>query len=226
MKISHLFSLTAGLLLWTGVALAQQSETNLTFSVNQIIPDANATGLTLSQNISISPGGITGVKVALDITGGFNGDLYGYLSGPNGGFAVLLNRVGVINNASAFGYSDAGFNLVLSDSAANGDIHLYQTVTNTLGGQLTGLWQPDDRNINPMSLPAAFLSASRSANLSSFNGNNANGTWTLFLADLSSGGQSTLVSWGLDISVPEPQSLALLGLAALFLSRRLRRRRA
>jgi hypothetical protein len=48
-----------------------------------------------------------------------------------------------------------------------------------------------------------------------FGGANANGTWTLFLADLSGGDISTLVSWGMDISVvPEPITYALLAFGA------------
>ena len=224
MKTKQVFATGTALLLWAGVAFAND-ETNISFSVNQLIPDANATGLTLAQNVSIWPEAIVSVGVTLDVTGGFNGDLYGYLAGPNGGFAVLFNRVGV-TTGNAFGYSDAGMNITLSDSAPNGDIHFYQGVTGPLGGQLTGTWQPDGRNIDPLSTPSMFLGASRSATLSSFYGDNPNGTWTLFLADMSSGGQSTVVSWGLDIVVPEPQSMALLGLGALLVFRRVTKRAA
>jgi hypothetical protein len=47
--------------------------------------------------------------------------------------------------------------------------------------------------------------------LVSFNGSVADGTWTLYFADLSSGGgTSTLDSWSLDITaVPEPGTVAL-----------------
>jgi hypothetical protein len=61
---------------------------------------------------------------------------------------------------------------------------------------------------------------------------NANGTWTLFLADLSGGDQSQLLNWGLEISVvPEPTTWALLGFGVLaagggLLSARQRRREA
>ena len=43
-----------------------------------------------------------------------------------------------------------------------------------------------------------------------------NGLWTLYLADVSPLGESTLVSWGLTINVPEPGSamLVLVGLTA------------
>ncbi|MCX6894794.1 MAG: PEP-CTERM sorting domain-containing protein, partial [Verrucomicrobia bacterium] len=45
---------------------------------------------------------------------------------------------------------------------------------------------------------------------------NVNGTWTLFLADMSGGDVSTLVSWGLNVSVvPEPTTWALIGFVAL-----------
>ena len=157
MNTKKLLSVAAGLMLSVGLASAQ-FETNITFNVNQAIPDANANGLSLFANL----GGfganstISDVKLSLNITGGFNGDLYAFLAGPNGGFSVLLNRVGVSNNASAFGYSDAGFNVTFSDSAANGDINFYQNL-GVPGGQLNGLWQPDGRDIDPRILALAFF---------------------------------------------------------------------
>jgi subtilisin-like proprotein convertase family protein len=226
MNIKKLLGITAGCLLWAGLASAQPIETNVTFAVNQGIPDANANGLASFGSIAMPYNTIASLTVSLDITGGANGDLYAYLTGPNGGFAILLNRTGVSNNASAFGYSDAGFNVTLSDAAANGDVHFYQNVSTPNGGQLTGTWAPDGRNIDPMGSPATFLTAGRTATLSSFGGTNPNGTWTLFVADLTSGGQATLVSWGLDITaVPEPSTVAmgLMGLAMLAGFRRVRR---
>ena len=113
-------------MVWAGAAWAQTSETNFTFSVNQLVPDANINGLTMTTNLNITGGTISDVTVSLDISGGYNGDLYAFLAGPNGGFAVLLNRVGVSNNASSFGYGNSGFDIVLSDSAAN-DVHYYKS---------------------------------------------------------------------------------------------------
>jgi subtilisin-like proprotein convertase family protein len=211
MKTKQLLGITAGLMVWAGAAWAQTSETNFTFSVNQLVPDANVNGLSMTTNLSITGGTISDVTVSLDISGGYNGDLYAYLAGPNGGFAVLLNRVGVSNNASSFGYGNSGFDIVLSDSAAN-DVHYYQSASYLLNGngQLTGTWTPDGRNIDPKSAPSLFGSTAPSALLSSFNGMDPNGGWTLFVADLSAGAQSELVSWSLDITtVPEPSVLAL-----------------
>lgn len=94
-------------------------------------------------------------------------------------------------------------------------MHFYQAVPFTLNasGQLTGSWQPDGRVIDPSSPAAAFDTAPRSDMLDVFNGLDPNGQWTLFVADLAPGGVSTLVSWGLDITVvPEPASTTLLAL--------------
>jgi len=219
MKTKQILGITAGLMVWAGAAWAQTSETNFTFSVNQLVPDANRNGLFMITNLSITGGTISNVTVSLDISGGYNGDLYAFLSGPNGGFAVLLNRVGVSNDASSFGYGNHGFDLVLSDSAAN-DVHYYQSASYLLNGngQLTGTWAPDGRNIGPESAPSLFGSTAPSALLNSFNGTDPNGGWTLFLADLSVGSQSQLVSWSLDvITVPEPSvwAFGIMGLGLL-----------
>jgi subtilisin-like proprotein convertase family protein len=214
MKMLKLTGLVALAVVLPFCAAQAQFVTNVTYtSVNTPIPDGNPVGLTSSTNISglYSLSTVSSVTVNLDITGGFNGDLYAYLAGPGGGFAVLLNRTG-ITSGNSFGYSDTGFNITLSDSAAN-NIHLYQNDSPSYNGsgQLTQIWAPDGRNIDPQSSPSAFDSASPTADLSSFNGANPNGTWTLFVADLSSGGQGTLVSWGLTVvTVPEPQTWVLI----------------
>jgi hypothetical protein len=53
-----------------------------------------------------------------------------------------------------------------------------------------------------------------------------NGAWTLFLADLDFGGQGSLAQWGAIVSaIPEPSTLALVGLAGFALGVRFLRRR-
>ncbi|HEV2696098.1 MAG TPA: PEP-CTERM sorting domain-containing protein [Verrucomicrobiae bacterium] len=223
--IAKLTCLTMALL-FAGLAQGQ-TYTYSSGTLNTLIPDGNLNGMTTSGTISgLADAVITDVSVTLDISGGFNGDLYAYLVGPGGQMAVLLNRVGM-SSGNAFGYSDAGFNITLNQSGAN--IHNYQSGgTYTLtGGQLTGTWAPDGRHIDPQSAPSAFDAASTAANLAQFNNVNPNGSWTLFLADVSSGGQSTLVNWGLTVvTVPEPQTWAMLagGAATLLMFRRRARR--
>jgi subtilisin-like proprotein convertase family protein len=163
---------------------------------------------------------ISDVDVKLNISGSWNGDLYGYLV-HSSGFTVLLNRVGR-TSSSSFGYGDGGFNVTFDDQAARTvDFHLYQTQSGYTAADITGgaAWRPDGRNIDPASSGSTFDSTTPTALLSSFNGLNPNGSWTLFLADMSGGAVSTLQSWELDITgtaaVPEPASIIEAGLAAL-----------
>ena len=209
-----------------GGAFAQTTLTN-TFTVNQAIPDGNPNGLANVQHLDFSAvpqfNDITGIQVNLNISGGFNGDYYGYLEHNGVGFAVLLNRVGVTSGNSA-GYSDAGMNITLADSGA--DIHTYQIVLNPGGAALTGLWAPDGRTTDPSTV---LDTDARTALLSSFLGEDPSGEWTLFLSDLDFGEQGQLVSWGLVITaVPEPGTMALvlLGAGGIFGARRLLRRRS
>ena len=192
-------------------------------NLSATIPDGDLNGYQNSQSLTGLSGGITHVSVTLNISGGINGDLYAYLYHDNTS-AILLNRVGR-SSASSVGYPDAGFgpdasahSFTLDDQAA-ADVHLYRSFAYSIngGGQLTGAWQPDGRTLDPLSPGSAFDGATRSETLSLFNGLDANGTWTLFVADVSSGGESTLNGWGLQITtVPEPSVVGLLVLGACF----------
>jgi subtilisin-like proprotein convertase family protein len=172
------------------------------------IPDGNVNPWSDTRTLSgIAEGSIADVTVRLNLSGGFNGDLYGYLS-YNGVLVPLVNRVGV-GTGSAFGYADAGLNVTFTDGAAN-NIHFYQSVG---GYSISGgaAWQPDGRTINPVTSPPEAFDAPGTMILGAFRGMNPNGSWTLALADVSDGGgQTTVVSWGLDITaVPEPANTAL-----------------
>jgi subtilisin-like proprotein convertase family protein len=201
----------------TATVQAQMTVTNVfQQQVNTLIADANPVGLTSTNTVSGVFGQIQSIEVTLDITNGFNGDLYAYLAYGDG-FAVLLNRVGR-TSSDYFGYGDAGFSIILSDSAAT-DLHFYG---GNGGASLTGYWQPDARDIDPQLVTDTDP---RTAFLSSFSGMDPNGIWTLFIADMASGYTSTLDSWSLSIvTVPEPATASMLlvggGLMALGLGRR------
>ena len=214
------------LLLWTAPAAhagVYSYSFSSGFSNGGVIPDGNPTGWSDTRSISVSDHYLTDVSVKLNISGGYNGDLYGYLS-HSGVLVPLLNRVGVTGTGGgdAFGYGDTGFNVTLSDSGTY-DIHFYGQHSPTFNGsgQLLNApyqaWQADGRNIDPNSSPSSFDSASRVA-FSSYTGQDPNGSWTLFFADMSGGQQSTLNSWELDFTalIPEPANVALavLGLLA------------
>jgi subtilisin-like proprotein convertase family protein len=196
------------------VSAAEMSYTN---SSSAAIPDANPTGIMSVIDVTDAPGWITEVELTLTISGGFNGDFYAYLTSDAGGFSVLLNRPGR-TSSNPFGYEDPGMTLTLSDAAPL-DIHLYG---GSSGSPLTGTWQPDGRNVSPQ---FALDSDPRTAGLSVFNGNTANGRWTLFLSDMASGGGATLVNWSISLkTIPEPSPFAfvLTGLG-LFASLKFRR---
>jgi hypothetical protein len=118
---------------------------------------------------------------------------------------------------------DSGFDITFEDGAANGDIHEYRNVASPgTGLQLTGTWQPDGRDVDPMTVMA---SDNRAAFLSSFNGLDPNGVWTLTAVDRSGHGLSQIQSWGIEYTaVPEPRDAAIVG-AAIVLGFALLRRR-
>jgi len=161
------------------------------------IPDGNPTGVSFAGTYGGAAAGFTvaNLTVSLNLSGGYNGDLYSYLVAPNGTVVLLMNQPGGAVNG--FGASGAGMNITLQDlGAVNGNIQ-----NETSGSVLSGTYNA-------------------AGSLSGFNGSVADGTWTLFFADLSSGGgTSTLNGWSLDITaVPEPINVALAVFGAAFVT--------
>jgi hypothetical protein len=193
-----------------------QAQTRFDYSVGRVVTDGGAIGISDSRTVSGVSGLITDVNVYLTLSAdpdGFNGDLYVTLA-HDSGFCVLLNRVGRRADGSPdgpFGYGDPGINVKLDDGASNGDVHNYRVALfgshtgGFLEGPLTGTWEPDARNVDPGSV---LDSSGRGSFLSVFGGTPANGTWTLFAADLSGGGQTRLDSWGLELSANTPPTVS------------------
>jgi len=189
-------------------------------SLNTLIPDNSSAGYTFSApagggawDSNPTGGNIDSVDVSLNLSGGYNGDLYGYLVytvGGNSTTAILLNRVGR-SGANDAGSSIAGMNVTLSGTTGS-DIH-------TAIGPLSGTYLADGRTASPTG-DFTGVTPTAGAGLDAFNSSSlaAGGTWTLFLADLSAGDQSQLLSWGLGVNVsvvPEPVTWALLLFCAL-----------
>lgn len=206
-------------LLATGIALglavtAQATLYNYTYDIaDTAITDGSPVGITTSATtaglVAANGGTVIGnVAVTLNISGGYNGDLYGYLVfQSNDGStttSILLNRVGRGESGlSSFGYSTSGMNVTLTGDTTQGYQNIHSVATPGSGPYLA-----DGRTTDPN---GNFSGSSSTAGLDIMNGHNANGTWTLFLADMVSGGQGTLLSWGLDVTVvPEPATWALL----------------
>jgi len=157
------------------------------------IPDGNPIGVTFSGTVTDVPPGLTvdGLTVGLNLSGGYNGNLYAYLVSPAGTQVELMNEPGV-SVGNPFGAGGPGMDITLQDTgAANGSIQ-NETSASVLSG----------------SYNAAGL-------LAGFNGSAPDGTWELFFAsEVSGGGSSSLNSWTLNLTaVPEPQlaTLEILG---------------
>ena len=164
-----------------------------------VIPDDNPNGASSAISVSGLGNVLSDVTLTLNVSGGFNGDLVCYLSYGSSSL-TLLNRIGS-TSGNPFGSATAGFtSFTFSDSGSSG-LH---DLTGTAGSPLTGTYQPDSGG-------ATFGGT--------FGGVDPNGTWTIFFADMASGGgssPSTLNSWSLDITtVPEPVNAALSVFAGL-----------
>lgn len=168
-------------------------------NLNRVMPDGSRSGLVDVRNVASGIRSVSSVRVRLNIAGQFNGDLYAYIrqvSAQTTNFCVLLNRPGR-SAAGQAGYSDGGLNITFDSSASN-DIHVYRSITNLPPGSLlAGTWQPDGRNVDPLSV---LDSTSRGAGLGSFTGVDAGGEWALFVADVDSGATNMLVGWELELA--------------------------
>jgi subtilisin-like proprotein convertase family protein len=193
---------------------------NESLSSNNQIDDPPSSGLARTLSVSAPFSQILDITVSLDIgnaTGetAWNGDLYVHLTGPSGTLAVLLNQTGVSPSNSA-GAGDSGFHIDLNDAPANNNVHTYQSVAYSLNGtgQLTGTWASDGRS--------TATSGTRSNPLSQFVGENPNGVWTLYLADLAEGNMAKLNSWAITLQgagpVPEPGSMGIVTSSLLLAS--------
>ncbi len=192
-----------------------------TFTETTTIPDESHSGALFSRTITGSDIGlITSLKVTLNLNGGWNGDLFVYVAHESG-FAVLLNRIGRDGMGSGFGSDTFGMTATFDDAGVDGDIHTASFLPREM---VTGVFAPDGRTVGDVS-----NNSERTAFLSSFNGLAGDGLWELFVADVSGGETSQLLSWGVSmegtsISIPEPSSLLTLsGLLAAGLGIRHRR---
>ena len=203
------------LLVAVGVSVQATQTNTVTLTPDVAIPVGNPVGVSEQFNITGATGVVSDVSVTLNIAGGFNGNLYAYLVNPEGQLAVLLNRVGV-TGSNPFGYSNPGFAITLDGNAAS-NIHGYGSGYSVNGGgQVTGTWAADGRNISPTSAGSLFDSTPTTSGLNVFVDTAAAGVWTLFVADLSSGGGTAdLNSVGITVmTAPEPGTWALLGVGA------------
>lgn len=150
-------------------------------SLNQLIPDNSPVGAGYGFNFTATGLSLSAVTLTLNMSGGFNGDMYGYLQ--HGGTVIELFNPG---SFSANGAAGSTLNLTLSSLSTT---PLSEANATDLAGGLT---------------------YAATGDLTGFNGADPNGLWTLFFEDKSSGDQMTLNSFNLSLTaVPEPVNVAL-----------------
>jgi subtilisin-like proprotein convertase family protein len=190
-----------------GVASAAVIESG---TINMEIPDNSDLGIYDTLSFSGIEGIITNISVSVLIEAtddgyAFNGDLYLYLQhDEDSSIAILLNRTGKTADDS-YGYFDDGFDVTFT--LLGDDIHTYG---GNDGETLTGEWGADGRLVDP---DEVVDTDERTAMLDVFLDTEANGDWTLFAADLNSGGTAKITSWSITVDVvPEPYVASFLGL--------------
>lgn len=197
--------LFSGWILLTGFAHASLYTTNWNsgFANGGLIPDGNLSGWSDTRSVSTMPGGtLQGVAVMLNLSSGWTGDLYAYLV-HDSGFSVLLNHVGLgtgINPTLTYGYGAGTMNVTIADDNFNGG-GPFNSIHGFGGGNVSGTWNPDGGSLG------SFLTTP------------ANGTWSLFIADMSSGEVTTVQTWGLQldiVAVPEVETWVAAALAGAF----------
>jgi subtilisin-like proprotein convertase family protein len=148
---------------------------------SQVIPDNSPVGVGYAVNFAPSGLLVGSISVSLTLSGGYNGDIYAYLS-HGSQIAVLFDQI----TGTAAGGS--GFNVTLVGGTGNP----IQTASGTAGAVLTG------------------TTFTANDNLTLFNNTDPNGAWTIFFADRSAGDTSTLTGFTLSLTaVPEPVNVAL-----------------
>lgn len=199
--------------------------------VNLDVPDASTSGIASTIDVA-ELGTINSVSITLNLqpsagATAFLGDLYAYVQ-HGADKVVLLNRPGRTDIRTT-GYDDnVSLSVSFSDTGAN-DIHNYRIPLTGNDSQpllipVTGVWQADGRPSNP---DTVFDTDPRAEHLADFNGAVSSDSWTLFVSDVSAGGQVYFSDWSMTANItaiPEPTVISLLGIIPLSLAIRRRLR--
>jgi len=176
----------AGITALTGISGVYSSGT---VSPSQVIPDNNPGGVSYGFSIADTGLQVSQVTVLINMSGGYNGDMYAYLA--HGSTLVELL------NSTVYSTGGAGGNTInVTMSSAGSAI--------PVGG------------LSAAQLSAGSTYGAP-GDLGNFNYADPNGLWTLFFSDTSPGDTMTLNTFDLSITaVPEPVNTALALFGGLF----------
>jgi len=123
------------------LALLLATNANASLYAVGSIPDGNPVGASFTGIYDQAASGLQvgSLTVDLNISGGYNGNLYAYLVAPNGTMVILLNQPGV-TGGNPFGYAGSGLNVTLTDATTLGgkSVTGIQTTAETLGQIFSG----------------------------------------------------------------------------------------
>jgi uncharacterized protein (TIGR03382 family) len=189
------------------------------------IPDnggPNGVGVTASIVVPPDPGMnvIADLDVDVLIAHTWQGDLIINLTSPQGTTVPLIYRPGD-SNGTSFGYSAnnlgnpaTGDKFVFDDGAA-------AAYDSSIGWGSTP--DPGISNVSGSWIPYGQFPGGPLGGLNAFNGEQKDGTWTLFVSDNAAADTGTLLNFGLAFTnIPAPGAAAVLGLAGLAAVRRRR----
>lgn len=188
----------ANLYTFTGPNLSDAYTTG-PISPSQLIPDNSPVGVGYGFNFTTAGLNVSDITLTINLSGGFNGDMYGYLQ-HNGTLVELITPTTLSANAQ---------------------------VGSTINISLASGFQAALSSATAVDLAQGGLTFAAVGNFNNFVGMDAAGLWTLYFADHGAGDQMTLNSFTLSmtaIPVPEPQTWAMLGggFAVLLLFRKRR----
>ena len=154
-------------------------ERQFTASPNLAIPDNNSSGVSTDIVISDQPGAVSNLEVRLNISHTFIGDLIVSLSNGTNSIDLLNTPL----NSSENSCSSNDIDVTLSDSATS---------------------PINEGSCNDLSSAQAFTSGavlSPLGQLTIFNGDDVNDTWTLTVSDNVGADIGTINSWSLDFDI-------------------------
>ena len=154
-------------------------ERQFTASTNLAIPDNNSSGVSTDIVISDQPGAVSNLEVRLNISHTFIGDLIVSLSNGTNSIDLLNTPL----NSSENSCSSNDIDVTLSDSATS---------------------PINEGSCNDLSSAQAFTSGavlSPLGQLTIFNGDDVNDTWTLTVSDNVGADIGTINSWSLDFDI-------------------------
>lgn len=149
------------------------------------IPDNTPAGATSTADVSGIPSAITNVQVQVNTTHTWVGDLVISLTSPSGTTVTLLDQPNV--PLGTFGCSNNDVNVLFADGQPDPESICSGTPPQ---GNTADPWPVTDASPVPGNAMADF------------NGEDANGTWTMTISDNATGDTGTLVDWELIISPP------------------------